>query len=97
MSLTEESLTYPFMLQISKRLAEFYVCLMFQDIADSAYRYSRGRPQLLSSVSKLIADTLFSVLVQALFLVQVRNCTNTCRSHSVLETVLLLYLNIIFL
>jgi etoposide-induced 2.4 mRNA len=46
-----------------------------QDIADSAYRYSRGRPQLLSSVSKLIADTLFSVLVQALFLVQVMNCT----------------------
>jgi etoposide-induced 2.4 mRNA len=45
-----------------------------QDIADSAYRYSRGRPQLLSSVSKLIADTLFSVLVQALFLVQVMNC-----------------------
>ncbi|CAG2065761.1 unnamed protein product, partial [Timema podura] len=42
----------------------------FQDIADSAYRYSRGRPQLLSSVSKLIADTLFSILVQALFLVQ---------------------------
>nr|CAD7264100.1 unnamed protein product [Timema shepardi] len=40
------------------------------DIADSAYRYSRGRPQLLSSVSKLIADTLFSILVQALFLVQ---------------------------
>ncbi|XP_071454576.1 etoposide-induced protein 2.4 [Hetaerina americana] len=44
--------------------------LWFQDIADSAYRYSRGRPQLLSSVSKLIADTLFSILVQALFLVQ---------------------------
>nr|CAD7202883.1 unnamed protein product [Timema douglasi] len=41
-----------------------------EDIADSAYRYSRGRPQLLSSVSKLIADTLFSILVQALFLVQ---------------------------
>ncbi|XP_077286891.1 EI24 domain-containing protein tank [Arctopsyche grandis] len=44
--------------------------LWFQDIADSAYRYSRGRPQLMSSVSKLIADSLFSILVQALFLVQ---------------------------
>ncbi|XP_075224017.1 EI24 domain-containing protein tank isoform X2 [Lycorma delicatula] len=44
--------------------------LWFQDIADSAYRYSRGRPQQLSSVSKLIADSLFSILVQALFLVQ---------------------------
>ncbi|XP_011494639.1 PREDICTED: etoposide-induced protein 2.4 isoform X1 [Ceratosolen solmsi marchali] len=44
--------------------------LWFQDIADSAYRYRQGRPMLLSSVSKLIADMLFSVLVQALFLGQ---------------------------
>lgn len=44
--------------------------LWFQDIADSAYRYRQGRPLLLSSVSKLVADTLFSILVQALFLVQ---------------------------
>lgn len=44
--------------------------LWFQDIADSAYRYSRGRPQQLSSISKLIADSLFSILVQALFLMQ---------------------------
>lgn len=41
-----------------------------QDIADSAYRYRQGRPLLLSSVSKLVADTLFSILVQALFLGQ---------------------------
>ncbi|XP_043683763.1 etoposide-induced protein 2.4 homolog isoform X1 [Vespula pensylvanica] len=44
--------------------------LWFQDIADSAYRYRQGRPLLLSSVSKLVADTLFSILVQALFLGQ---------------------------
>ncbi|XP_066590084.1 etoposide-induced protein 2.4 homolog [Prorops nasuta] len=44
--------------------------LWFQDIADSAYRYRQGRPLPLSSVSKLIADTLFSILVQALFLGQ---------------------------
>lgn len=43
---------------------------IFQDIADSAYRYSRGRPQFLQSISKLIADSLFSIAVQALFLVQ---------------------------
>ncbi|KAL1139434.1 hypothetical protein AAG570_006418, partial [Ranatra chinensis] len=44
--------------------------LWFQDIADSAYRYSRGRPQVLSSFGKLVADALFSVLVQFLFLLQ---------------------------
>lgn len=44
--------------------------LWFQDIADSAYRYSRGRPRVLPSVSKIVADTFFSVLIQALFLVQ---------------------------
>uniref|UniRef100_R4G8A0 Putative etoposide-induced protein 2 n=1 Tax=Rhodnius prolixus TaxID=13249 RepID=R4G8A0_RHOPR len=44
--------------------------LWFQDIADSAYRHSRGRPQLLSSFGKLIADTMFSVLIQFLFLIQ---------------------------
>ncbi|KAL7294344.1 etoposide-induced protein 2.4 homolog [Trichogramma pretiosum] len=43
--------------------------LWFQDIADSAYRYRQGRPVFLS-ISKLIADMLFSVLVQALFLGQ---------------------------
>lgn len=41
-----------------------------QDIADSAYRYRQGRPLSLSSVSKLVADTLCGVLVQALFLAQ---------------------------
>jgi len=51
-------------------LSKIVNSLWFQDIADSAYRHSRGRPQLLSSISKLIADTLFSVLIQALFLVQ---------------------------
>ncbi|KAJ8895755.1 hypothetical protein PR048_001093 [Dryococelus australis] len=44
--------------------------LWFQDIADWAFRYKRGRPQQLSSISKMIADSLFSVLVQALFLGQ---------------------------
>lgn len=44
--------------------------LWFQDIADSAYRQLRGRPQHLPSMSKLVADTLFSVLIQALFLIQ---------------------------
>lgn len=45
--------------------------LWFQDIADSAYRFRIGRPQLLPSISKYIADLLFNLLVQTLFLVQV--------------------------
>nr|CAG4643967.1 EOG090X06IP [Lepidurus arcticus] len=48
--------------------------LWFQDIADSAYKYSRGRPQLLPSISKLIADVLFSIVIQALFLLQGMLC-----------------------
>nr|CAG4651834.1 EOG090X06IP [Triops cancriformis] len=49
--------------------------LWFQDIADSAYKHSRGRPQLLPSISKLIADVLFSVVIQALFLLQGMLCS----------------------
>lgn len=44
--------------------------LWFQDIADSAYKIRKGRPQLFSSISKLIADVLMSLLVQCLFLAQ---------------------------
>lgn len=44
--------------------------LWFQDIADSAYKFRKGRPQLIPSFSRLIADILFNLLVQALFLVQ---------------------------
>ncbi|XP_037051514.1 etoposide-induced protein 2.4 homolog [Bradysia coprophila] len=44
--------------------------LWFQDIADSAFKFRKGRPQLIPSISKLIADVLFSLVVQALFLVQ---------------------------
>jgi len=51
-------------------LSKFVNCLWFQDIADAAYKYSRGRPQLLPSNTKLIADMLFSMVTQALFLVQ---------------------------
>lgn len=45
--------------------------LWFQDIANLAYRQIRGRPpQLLPNISRVLADTLFSVLVQTLFLFQ---------------------------
>ncbi|KAK7070404.1 Etoposide induced 2.4 mRNA, partial [Halocaridina rubra] len=42
----------------------------FQDIADSAYRQRQGRPQLIGSISKIMADVLISVFIQFLFLIQ---------------------------
>lgn len=41
-----------------------------QDIADSAYKFRKGQPQSVFSFSLVIADTLFSLLVQTLFLIQ---------------------------
>lgn len=45
----------------------------FQDIADSAYEFRKGRPTLIPSLSKLLADVVFSLIVQSLFLFQVSN------------------------
>ncbi|KAI1278040.1 Etoposide-induced protein 2.4 -like protein [Halotydeus destructor] len=41
--------------------------LWFQDIADATFK---GRPQSLKSIAKLFADTSFSLLIQAVFLVE---------------------------
>lgn len=43
--------------------------LWFQDIADSAYRQTRGRPGQ-ASLSKWLADSIFSIVIQSLFLLQ---------------------------
>lgn len=51
-------------------LTKIINALWFQDIADSVYRYSRGRPSPFTSVSMLFADSVFSVVVQCLFLIQ---------------------------
>lgn len=51
-------------------LSKIVNSLWFQDIADSAYKIRKGRPQLIPSISKLIADTLISLLIQILFLLQ---------------------------
>lgn len=42
----------------------------FQDIADLAYKHSRGRPVFAQSISKLVADAIFSIIIQLLFLIQ---------------------------
>lgn len=43
----------------------------FQDIADACYEFRKGRPTLIPSISKLLADVVFSLIVQSLFLFQV--------------------------
>jgi etoposide-induced 2.4 mRNA len=43
----------------------------FQDIADIAYEFRKGKPTLIPSISKLLADVVFSLIVQSLFLFQV--------------------------
>ncbi|XP_052865846.1 etoposide-induced protein 2.4 homolog [Anopheles cruzii] len=51
-------------------LSKIVNSLWFQDIADSAYKFRKGRPQLIPSISKLIADMLINFLIQILFLLQ---------------------------
>ncbi len=41
-----------------------------QDIADAAYKRSRGRPLTMPGLGNMIADMLFSLLLQSLFLIQ---------------------------
>lgn len=51
-------------------LSTCYILIYLQDIADAAYVRSRGRPTPIN-LSVLVADLLFSVLLQAFFLIQV--------------------------
>lgn len=51
-------------------LSKIVNSLWFLDIADSAYKFRKGRPQLIPSFSKLIADNIINLLIQLLFLGQ---------------------------
>ena len=44
---------------------------MLQDIADLAFRSSQGRPVVSLSISVMIADTVISIVVESIFLIQV--------------------------
>lgn len=51
---------------LSKIINTFF----WQDIADAAFEFRKGKPMHIPSISLLLADVVFSLLVQTLFLVQ---------------------------
>ncbi len=82
-------------------LSKIVNAIWFQDIADSAFRSSRGRPQMMSSISVMIADTVFSLFVESIFLVQAKICSylpiTVLGKHHVCNISICLYSNVMSL
>jgi len=57
-------------------LSKFVNAIWFADIADTAFRQSGpdSRPRTMNTISIAIADTLFTVFVETIFLVQAKVC-----------------------
>merc|ERR1719312_36525 len=51
-------------------LSKIVNAIWFQDIADLAFRSSQGRPLVNLSISVMIADTVFSIVGEIIFLLQ---------------------------
>ncbi|TRY63687.1 hypothetical protein TCAL_13132 [Tigriopus californicus] len=51
-------------------LSKVVNAIWFQDIANSAFKFSQGRPQMMSSLSVMVADTIYSLAVETVFLAQ---------------------------
>jgi len=56
-------------------LSKIVNAIWFQDIADLAFRSSQGRPLVNLSISVMIADTVFSIVVEVIFLCQGKVCS----------------------
>ena len=57
-------------------LSKFVNAIWFADIADTAFRHSGpdSRPRTMNTISIAIADTVFSVFVETIFLFQAKAC-----------------------
>ena len=57
-------------------LSKFVNAIWFADIADTAFRHSGpdSRPRTMNTISVAIADTVFSVFVETIFLIQAKVC-----------------------
>lgn len=51
-------------------VCRFFTKTKQRSILDAAYEYRKGKPMHIPSISLLLADVVFSLLVQTLFLVQ---------------------------
>lgn len=67
----------------------------FQDIADCAFRTSRGHPRFLQGFSALVADILFSLTMQGLFLIQ-GMLAKLLPFHGIGETIYMLHMCLLY-
>jgi len=51
-------------------LSKIVNAIWFQDIADLAFRNSKGRPLTTMNISVMISDTVFTIVVEVIFLIQ---------------------------